>query len=182
MWILYVLFLAYRRFGKAAMATALSLIFAISFQPAIRVVEPQTTSVEGGSTVDVLVMCDEEFLAMGYNLTEVAMFIQEVGYRHFAQSNIVFSVKNPDDWLTWKSPDYTNCYFDLLQSAILAAGKKYGLNISKVELYEGLWAWGLSNCSVWQPVPGDPRAVYYIDLLMIYTGQDMDAWAVSPLN
>jgi len=165
---------------KAGLATAAVLLLIISsFLGGVRYSQGFVDYPSGGSEVDVLVMFDEEFVAKGLDEYETASFIEQVSDLRFAQSNITLVVRNTWHWIYWESPDDTNNCLDLVQSAIQQAHTLEGLQIQKVSVM-GIPLWGLVAGSLWKPDPDNPRVTYYIDLLIIYTGQDMDLMGFAP--
>jgi len=170
--------LSLKRRYKLKAGLAVLLLVISSFLGGVRYSQAFIDYPSGGSEVDILVMFDEEFVAKGLDEHKTASFIEEVSDLRFTQSNITLVVRNTWDWTYWKSPNDTNDCVDLIQSAIQQACTLEGLQIHQV-LVLGYPLWGLVAGSPWKPCPNNPRLTYYIDLLIIYTGQDMNAEGLS---
>lgn len=114
--------------------------------------------------VDVLLIGDEEFRAHPDWMDNAENVLQDLNDNRFAASDIRFYARG---WLAWDSLDSrTDCY-DLMQDAL----EESGLPREQVEILPGFWDWGFISGSAWVDSNG---LVWYVDLLLIFTGQNMN--------
>ena len=120
--------------------------------------------------VDVLMIGDEEFRAQQSWITNAENVLQSVSDNRFDQSHINFYARG---WLVWDSADSVTSSYDLMQEALAESG----LPRQQVEIVPGFWDWGFISGSEWTDSDG---VKWWIDLLLIFTGQDMDIKGLSP--
>ena len=119
--------------------------------------------------VDVLCIADEEFRANPNWITNAENVLQDVSDNRFEESYIRFYLRG---WLEWDSLDSRTDTYDLMQVALAESG----LPRQQVEILPDFWDWGFISGSEW--VDGD-GVTWWIDLLLIFTGQDCDMRGLS---
>lgn len=120
--------------------------------------------------VDVLMIGDEEFHAQPSWITNAENVLEDVSDDRFDQSHINFYVRG---WLAWDSADGVTSSYDLMQEALAESG----MPRQQVEIVPGFWDWGFISGSEWTD---DDGVKWWIDLLLIFTGQNMDIKGLSP--
>jgi len=120
--------------------------------------------------VDVLLMGDEEFTAHSDWIQHAEQTLAQVSSQRFADSGIAFYIRG---WLTWNSTNSETSSYSLMQEALAESG----LPRQKVEVVPGFQDWGFISGSEWAGTYG---YVWKIDLLLIFTGQNVDVFGLSP--
>lgn len=129
--------------------------------------------------VDILLMCDEEFYAHPEWMTNAENLLISVCKDRFMESHISLC-KRGIKWLTWNSTDSENIAYYLMEEALGVSG----LPLKRVQIVPDFWGFGLISGSLWRdpnyPVPIPEGFGVWVDLLLIFTGQNVDAKALSP--
>jgi len=120
--------------------------------------------------VDVLMIGDEEFRAQSSWVTNAENVLESVSDNRFDQSHINFYARG---WLAWDSLDGRTDIYDLMQEALAESG----MPRQQVEIVPGFWDWGFISGSEWTDADG---VKWWIDLLLIFTGQNADMKGLSP--
>ncbi len=120
--------------------------------------------------VDVLMIGDEEFRAHSDWMENAENVLQDVSDNRFEESHILFYTRG---WLDWDSLDSQTCTYSLMQEALAESG----LPRQQVEIVPGSQDWGFISGGEWTDKEG---VVWWIDLLIIFTGQDCNMRGFSP--
>jgi len=155
---------------RVLVAVLLALLFIAGFS-GIGAVEARCNT---WNFVDVLCLGDEEFMARSDWVEKVEVFLSRVNEERFTDSKIMFFIRG---WLEWDSDDSCTVIYELMQEAIVESG----MPRREVEVLPGLRAWAFISGSEWVDSDG---VVWWIDELLIFTGQgcDMKALGPEPLN
>lgn len=158
---------------KLRLLTVSALVYIISilpfFSPTLKATIIETCI--GDPIVDVLLIGDEEFMANPERVQNAERVLREVQDKRFAPYQIYFEIWG---WLSWDSEDTETLCYQLMQEALIESGlpKKW------IRIIGDLYGWGFISGSPWKPHPSSDYV--FIDLLIIFTGQNMDIKGFSP--
>ena|GEM_PF-7125427 len=153
--------------GVATLTAIAILVVAIAISARLNVNAAWNGTI---NKVDVLAMADEEFAAHSDWIQKAEQTLAEVSSQRFADSGIAFYIRG---WLMWNSTNGETDSYLLMQQALAESG----LPRQKVEVVPGFQDWGFISGSEWTGAYG---YVWKIDLLLIFTGQDIDYFGLSP--